>query len=93
MKTKLVNKDIRENYTNELLMERGLSPEELEYFLNVPDNSALQDPINLDYIEQAGAMFEYMTTCTNQETIAVIVDRIYFSCYLHTISTEMEYSS
>ena len=74
MRTRLVNKDIRENYTNELLMERGLSPEELEYFLNVPDNSALQDPINLDYIEQAGAMFEYMTTCTNQETIAVIVD-------------------
>ena len=74
MKTKLVNKDIRENYTNELLMERGLNPEELQYFLDVPDDSALQNPINLDYIEQAGAMFEYMTTCTNQETIAVIVD-------------------
>ena len=74
MKCKLVNKDIRENYTNELLMERGLSPEELQYFLDVPDDSALQNPINLDYIEQAGAMFECMTACTNQETIAVIVD-------------------
>ena len=74
MKCKLVNKDIRKNYTNELLMERGLSHEELQYFLEVPDDSALQNPINLDYIEQAGAMFECMTACTNQETIAVIVD-------------------
>ena len=74
MKTKLVNKDIRENYTNELLMERGLSPEELEYFLNVPDDSALQNPIDLDYIEQAGALFECMTVANNTQTIAVIVD-------------------
>ena len=51
MKCKLVNKDIRENYTNELLMERGLSPEELQYFLNVPDDSYLQEPEGLDYIE------------------------------------------
>lgn len=74
MKCKLVNKDIRENYTNELLMERGLSQEELNYFLSVPDNSYLQDPIYLDYIEQAAAMFENMTVATNQETIAVVVD-------------------
>ena len=74
MKTKLVNKDIRENYTNELLMERGLSPEELQYFLEVPDDSALQNPINLDYIEQAGAMFECMTIASKDQTIAVVVD-------------------
>lgn len=74
MKTKLVNKDIRENYTNELLIERGLTPEELNYFLEVPDDSALESPVRLDYIEQAGAMFECMTACTNQDTIAVIVD-------------------
>ena len=74
MRCKLVNKDIRENYTNELLMERGLSPEELNYFLNVPDDSALQSPLDLDYIEQAGAMFKCITACTNQETIAVVVD-------------------
>ena len=74
MRTRLVNKDIRENYTNELLMERGLSKEELNYFLNVPDDSALQDPICLDYIEQAGAMFECMTVANNTQTIAVVVD-------------------
>ena len=74
MKTKLVNKDIRENYTNELLMERGLSPEELEYFLNVPDDSYLQRPLDLDYIEQAADMFEHMTTTPNTDTIAVVVD-------------------
>ena len=74
MKTKLVNKDIRENYTNELLIERGLSPEELEYFLNVPDDSALQNPRDLDYIEQAADMFERMTVAHNSQTIAVVVD-------------------
>ena len=74
MKTKLVNKDIRENYTNELLIERGLSPEELQYFLEVPDNSALQNPLGLDYIEQAGALFEQMTVANNTQTIAVVVD-------------------
>ena len=74
MKCKLVNKDIRENYTNELLMERGLSPEELQYFLDVPDSSALQNPLGLDYIEQAGALFENMTAATNMDTIVVVVD-------------------
>ena len=74
MKTKLVNKDIRENYTNELLMERGLSLEELNYFLNVPDDSALQSPLGLDYIEQAGKLFEQMTAASNLDTIAVVVD-------------------
>ena len=74
MKCKLVNKDIRENYTNELLIERGLSPEELQYFLDVPDSSALQNPLGLDYIEQAGALFENMTAATNMDTIAVVVD-------------------
>ena len=74
MRCKLVNKDIRNNYTKELLMERGLSPEELDYFLNVPDDSALQRPLDLDYIEQAGAMFEGMTVANNTQTIAVVVD-------------------
>ena len=74
MKCKLVNKDIRENYTNELLIERGLSSSELDYFLNVPDDSALQSPLDLDYIEQAGALFETMTIATNTQTIAIVVD-------------------
>ena len=74
MKTKLVNKDIRENYTNELLIERGLSREELDYFLNVPDDSALQNPIGLDYIEQAADLFEEITVLSNQWAIAIVVD-------------------
>ena len=74
MKTKLVNKDIRENYINELLMERGLSSKELQYFLEVPDDSALQKPCDFDYIEQAADMFEEMTVATNQDTIVIIVD-------------------
>ena len=74
MKCKLVNKDIRENYTNELLMERGLSPEELDYFLNVPDDSYLENPIKLDYIKQAGDMFEKMIRLPENENIAVVVD-------------------
>ena len=74
MKCKLVNKDIRENYTNELLMERGLSPEELDYFLNVPDDSYLEDPTLLDNIDQARTLFILMTQATKDETIAVVVD-------------------
>lgn len=74
MKCKLVNKDIRKNYTNELLMERGLSPDELQYFLDVPDDSALQSPLGLDYIEQAGNLFERMVNADSSQTITVICD-------------------
>ena len=74
MRCKLVNKDIRENYTNELLMERGLSPEELDYFLNVPDNSYLEDPILLDYLGQAWALFKNMIEADEHQTITVVVD-------------------
>ena len=74
MKCKLVNKDIRENYTNELLMERGLNLEELQYFLDVPDDSALQNPLDLDYIEQAGNLFERMVNADSSQTITVVCD-------------------
>ena len=74
MKTRLVNKDIRSNYTNELLKERGLTEQELEYFLNVPDDNYLQDPDALDYIRQAADMFEEMMYLTDESTIAVVVD-------------------
>lgn len=72
MKCKLVNKDIRSNYTNELLMERGLSKEELNYFLNVPDASALQYPANLDNLGQALEMFCEMIKTDG--SICVVVD-------------------
>lgn len=74
MKTKLVNKDIRNNYTNELLMERGLDEEEIKYLLNVPDAHHLQNPNKLNNIAQATEWFKRITKLTNLEAIAVIVD-------------------
>ena len=74
MKCKLVNKDIRENYTNELLMERGLNPEELQYFLEVPDDYYLEDPKCFDNIDQGWALFKLMANASKDETITVIVD-------------------
>ena len=74
MKCKLVNKDIRKNYTTELLKERGLTESEINYFFNVPDDRYLQNPRDLDYIEQAADMFEHMIITSNTDTIAVIVD-------------------
>ena len=74
MKCKLVNKDIRYDYTNELLMERGLSPDELNYFLNVPDDSALSSPSDLNNLGQALEMFTYMTKLSDDEAICVVVD-------------------
>ena len=74
MKCKLVNKDIRKNYTNELLMERGLTPEELQYFLEVPDDRALQEPEGLDYIDKANEMFNEMINLSSQYAIAIVVD-------------------
>ena len=73
MKTKLVNKDIRNDYTNELLKERGLSKEELNYFLSVPDDRALQDPTNLDNLGQALELFCGMANMKDG-SICVVVD-------------------
>lgn len=74
MKTRLVNKDIKENYTIELLKERGLNEEEINYFLNVPDDSYLEDPALLDNIERAATLFEQMIHAHPTQTITVIVD-------------------
>ena len=74
MKTKLVNKDIKENYVIELLKERGLKEEEIEYFLNVPNVHHLQNPNGLNNITQAAEWFKRMTQLTNLDAIAVIVD-------------------
>lgn len=75
MKCKLVNKDIRENYTNELLMERGLSSQELEYFLNIPDDSALQNPDLLDHIDKGASIFDDMVvSLTENDHIVIIAD-------------------
>ena len=73
MKTRLVNKDIKNNYINELLMERGLTEKELNYFLNVPDASALQPPFNLSNIEKATKLFDTIVN-SNNCSVCVIVD-------------------
>ena len=72
MKTKLVNKDIRNNYTNELLMERGLTKEELEYFYEVPNNSALEDPEELDNIGRGATALKL--EIERGTPVAVVVD-------------------
>ena len=74
MKCKLVNKDIRENYTNEFLMERGLSSNELDYFLNVPDASYLQSPLGLDNITLGLIDFDHMIELGADDRIVVICD-------------------
>ena len=72
MKTKLVNKDIRNNYTNELLLERGLNEEALNYFLTVPNDDALQDPDFLDNIDAGATLFDDMV-CTLEENDRIII--------------------
>lgn len=74
MKHKLINKPIKENYVRELLIQRGLAPSELDYFLNVPNDSELEDPALLDNIDQAWALFKIMMHASKDETIAVVVD-------------------
>lgn len=74
MRCKLVNKDIKENYTIELLKERGLNEEEINYFLNVPDDSYLEDPILLDNIDRAVSLFEQMIHADKTQTITIVVD-------------------
>ena len=74
MKCKLVNKDIKENYTIELLKERGLNEEEINYFLNVPDDSYLEDPVLLDNIDRAVSLFEQMISAHPTQTITVVCD-------------------
>ena len=72
MKTKLVNKDIRNNYTNELLIERGLTKEQLNYFLNVPTDYELQDSDALTNITH-GAV-ELKSEIDRESNMCIIVD-------------------
>lgn len=74
MKTRLVNKDIRNNYTEQLLIERGLAPEEIEYFFNVPDDSHLQNPSMLYNITSGFIDFQVMSNLSEEDRIVVVVD-------------------
>ena len=57
MKTRLVNKEIRHDYTAELLKERGVKEEDLSLFLGAPDISVLQNPSDFDNIELGYELF------------------------------------
>lgn len=74
MRTKLVNKDIRNNYTIELLKERGLSEDEIKYFLEVPNDDHLQNPKWLNNIDKAAALFDEIIKLGTNERICVVVD-------------------
>ena len=76
MKTRLVNRQINpgEDYTYELLKERGLSEKEIDYFLTIPNDSALQDPTALDNIDEACQMFDKMINLGADDRICLVVD-------------------
>lgn len=74
MKCKLVNKDIRNNYTIELLKERGLTTDEIKYFLEVPSDDYLQNPKWLDNMDKAAALFDEIIKLGANERILVVVD-------------------
>ena len=74
MRTKLVNKDIRQNYTEELLKERGVNEEYLPYFLGQPDSSLLQDPRAFDNIHEGYQMFKEILLLNPNQRILLVVD-------------------
>lgn len=74
MKTRLINKEIKNNYVIELLKEKGLNEKEIDYLINVPDDSALQDPTALDNIEAGFQMFFDMTELGEDDAVAIVKD-------------------
>lgn len=74
MKTRLINKDIKENYVIELLKECKLNNEEIDYLINVPDDRYLEPPAALDNIEAGFQMFEDMIKLGEEDSIVVVKD-------------------
>ena len=72
MKTKLVNENFTSNYLDNLLVARGLNVENLDYFYNVPDDSALESPKLLNNIGAGAA--EVQLAITNHYKIGIVVD-------------------
>lgn len=71
MKCKLVNENYKSNYTDELLVSRGLSPNDLEKFYN-PTSDLLQEPAALTNIANgANMLLKHIAEPTN---IAIVVD-------------------
>ena len=74
MKTRLMNKNIKDNYINELLKERGLTTEEINYFLTVPNDKYLQNPSMLYNITSGFIDFQVMSNLSKEDRIVVVVD-------------------
>lgn len=74
MRTKLVNKDIRDNYTEELLRERGVPEDVLLDFLAKPSQGLLQDPEAFDNIFQGYNLFEEIINLAPDKRILLVVD-------------------
>ena len=74
MKTRMMNDNIRDNYVKNLLGARGLTPEEIEYFLNVSDDSHLQYPGTLHNITNGFLDFMFISNLTEEDRIIVVVD-------------------
>ena len=98
MKYKLVNKIIKEHYVEELLLERGLGSEQLDYFLNVPDASALQDPSALLNIHKGYEDVMRMSKLTADDRVVLVVDSdvdgytssAIFYLYLRHLNTQVQ---
>ena len=71
MKCKLVNENYRSNYTNELLISRGLLSKNLEKFYN-PTIELLQEPTALKNIADGVNML--LKHISNFSSIAIVVD-------------------
>lgn len=74
MKTRLINKEIKNNYVIELLKEKGLNEKEIDYLINVPDDRYLEPPAALDNIEAGFQMFEDMIKLGEEDSIVVVKD-------------------
>lgn len=74
MKTRMTNDNIRSNYVKNLLGARGLTSEEIEYFLEVPDSSHLQEPSALYGITTAFIDFQHISNLPKEDRIIVVVD-------------------
>ena len=73
MKCELVNTNFNNNYVINLLQERGISAEEMPYFLH-PTPQLLLSPTNLENIDAAYHMFLEMIDMDETHCIVLIVD-------------------
>lgn len=71
MKCKLVNENFKSNYTDELLVSRGVQPSDLEKFYN-PTSELLQEPENLDNIKEGAILL--IKHLQNYGPMALVVD-------------------